>query len=159
MREAGRGLIGTALSEEAASRVRAFADISKAVLLRSALYAVLLYALLEALQGSVDYAFLGVTVVVVVVMHEALHMVGMEVVQTPHSETFKVLAVGYATVNVDSNGRILLSVLAPFLVMFPLGAYLALSSFPLWSAVGWSIIIMHSCLLPVELVTIRSRPA
>ncbi len=85
-------------------------------------------------------------------------MVGMEVVQTQHSETFKVLAVGYATVNVDSNGRILLSVLAPFLVLFPLGAYLALSSYTEWVAVGWAVIIMHSILLPIELGTIKSRP-
>jgi hypothetical protein len=149
----------TALSEEAASRLRTFAELSRAVLLRSALYAVLLFVLLEGFQGSVNYAFLAVTVFVVVVMHEALHMVGMEAAGTQHSETFRVLAVGYATVGVDSNGRILLAVLSPFLVMFPLGAYLVTSSVPALAAVGWSVIIMHGCLLPIELGTIRSRPA
>ena len=68
----------TGLPIGAASRIRTFGELSRAVLLRSALLAVLLYFLLEAFQGSVDYAFLAVTVFVVVVMHEALHMVGME---------------------------------------------------------------------------------
>jgi len=136
--------------------MRALGELSKALLLRSALFAVLLFACLEWFQGSVNYVFLGVTVLVVVVMHESLHMVGMEVVGTKHAETFKALAVGYATMGVESNGRILLSVLAPFVVMFPLGGFLALSSFPAFAAVGWSIIAMHVCLLPIELGTIRA---
>jgi len=149
---------GTGLSEQAASRMKTLVELSRAVILRSALYAVLLFVLLEVIQGSVDYAFLAVTVLVVVVMHEALHMVGMEAVGTQHSESFKALAVGYAAVDVTSNGRIVLAVIAPFLVLLPIGAYLATSSFPEFEAVGWSIIIMHVCLLPIELGTIKSRP-
>jgi len=138
--------------------MKTLAELSRAVLLRSALYALLLFVLLEFLAGSVDYAFLAVTVLVVVVMHEALHMVGMEVVGTEHFESFKSLAVGYATLEVASNGRIVLAVIAPFLVLFPIGAYLALSSYAVFEAVGLSIIVMHVCLLPIELGTIKSRP-
>jgi hypothetical protein len=148
----------TGLPGGAASRIRTFGELSRAVLLRSGLYAVLLYFLLEAFQGSVDYAFLAVTVFVVVVMHESLHMVGMEVLGTEHSETFKIFAVGYAAAEVTSGSRILLAVIAPFVVLIPLGAYLVLSSIPEFVAVGWSIIILHACLLPIELGTIRSRP-
>ncbi len=142
----------------ATERARTVAELGRAVLFRSAIYVVLLYFLLLAFRATVDYGFLAVTVFAVVVMHEAFHMIGMEALRTDHSESFRLLAVGYAAVNL-TNRKALVAVALPFIILLPFGFLLTLTRIPAFMAVGWSIIIMHAILLPIELTTIRSKSA
>jgi hypothetical protein len=130
----------------------------RALVIRSALFAVLLFVFLEALAGSVDYPFLVVSVFAVVVMHEAFHMIGMEGMRTDHSESFRFLAVGYAAANL-SNGKVFVAIALPFGILLPFGFLLTLTGMAAYVALGWSIIIMHAILLPVELSTLRSSPS
>ncbi len=141
-------------------RTRIVGEVVQTVALRSVVFGVLAWVLLEELAGAVDPAFLVVTVFVVVVMHEALHMVGMEVTRTQHLEKFKLLAVGYVALDAPT-GQVLLAVLLPFLALFPMGFVLVSTGFPSFVAIGWAVIAMHVVLLPIELGTahLRDSPA
>lgn len=118
-----------------------------------------LILLLEVYQGSVDGAFLVVTVLVVVVMHEGLHMVGMEALRLDHSESFRLLVVGYAATITTSTWKVMTALLLPFAVFFPLGAYLILQGGAVYVALGWSMVVVHAILLPIELVSMRAKSA
>ena len=135
-------------------RLKVAAEVAAAVILRFGLYAVLLFFLLQTLRESVSYEFLALTTMIVVLMHEALHILGMEMVRADHFESFHTLAINYGAINLSSY-KASVPLILPYLVLFPLGYGLTLTGVATYIAAGWAAVLMHAILLPVEAYSIR----
>ncbi len=86
---------------------------------------------------------------IIVLIHEALHIVGMELVRADHYESFHLLAINYGAFNLSSSKASVPMVL-PYLVLFPLGYFLTLTGVGTYVAAGWAVVLMHAILLPLE---------
>ena len=129
--------------------LRVAAEVAVALFFRLGLYAVLLLFLLQAVGGSVSYEFLAFTTMIVVLVHEALHILGMELVKADHFESFHVLAINYGAFDLKSY-KASVPLLLPYSALFPLGYWLTLTGVGTYIAAGWAVILMHAILLPIE---------
>ena len=130
------------------------AELAAAIAARFGLYALLLFFLLQTLEGVVRYDFLALTAMIVILMHEASHILGMEIVKADHYESFHMLAINYGAVNL-SGYRAAFAVILPYLVLFPLGYWLTTTGVATYIAAGWAVILMHAILLPIEALSLR----
>ena len=135
-------------------RIKVAAEVTAALFFRLGLYAMLLLFLLQIVQGSVSYEFLILTAMIVVLIHEALHIVGMELVRADHFESFHLLAINYGAFNL-SGSKASVPMVLPYLVLFPLGYFLTLTGVGTYVAAGWAVVLMHAILLPVEAFSSR----
>ena len=129
--------------------LRVAAELAVALCFRLGLYAVLLLFLLQAVRGTISYEFLALTTMIVVLVHEALHILGMELVKADHFESFHVLAINYGAFNLKSY-KASVPLLLPYLALFPSGYWLTLTAVGTYVAVGWAVVLMHAILLPIE---------
>ncbi|MBM3897474.1 MAG: hypothetical protein FJ358_02975 [Thaumarchaeota archaeon] len=129
--------------------LRVAGEVAAALFFRLSLYAVVLLFLLQAVGGMVSYEFLAFTTMIIVLAHEALHILGMELVKADHFESFHILAINYGAFNLKSS-KASVPLLLPYLALFPLGYWLTLTGVGTYVAAGWAIILMHLILLPIE---------
>lgn len=130
--------------------------ITFAISLRYVLYAIPLLALLllQVIQGPIRYEFLIMTIFSMALMHESLHLVGMEMARAEHYENITPIAITYELVDLSIYGTAL-TLFLPYIVILPLSYWLTTTGVATFMAVGWAVMITQLVLFAVELFSLR----